>query len=394
MIIAELPLDENERLKDLYSYDILNSASESDFDDLVELASQICECPVSLITLLDKDLQWFKSKKGIDGTSTSRDAAFCSHAILQDEVMVVENALQDERFFDNPFVVNDPNIRFYAGAPIVSPGGQKLGTICTLDHKPRTLAPEQKRALMLLSNQVTRLLEIRRKNIQIRERAKEIITLKSSAIKTFLHDTETLKEKIAVELHEDFAQSIASCVMLLKHAEENPAVQLENIKAVREQLSDTLRNIRSLSYNVTPLMVKWMATEEMIAEYISKASAAYPFPIQFESGACSTTAHPDITVTAIRVAEQWLKCLAYKKQVSIVNISVTVNGELCILIKDNELMTDANERERDILQYILFDQLYAYGGSIEFTTSRQDANTVKIVLPANIPSNIISGQAV
>lgn len=393
MIIAELPFNENDRLQDLYSYDIIDTASESDFDDLVELASQICECPVSLITLIDKNHQWFKAKKGIEGRSTSRDAAFCSHAILQDDVMVVENALEDERFFDNPFVINDPNIRFYAGAPIVSPGGQKLGTICILDNQPRTLTPEQVRALKLLSNQVTKLLEIKSKNIQIRERAKEIIALKSKAIKTFLQETETLKEKIGVELHEDFAQSIASCVMFLKVAEENPAVRLENIKAVKAQLSETLNNIRKLSYKVTPLMVKWLATDEMIAEYISKACHSYPFLIQFESGKCSEAAHPDIAITAIRVAEQWLKCLSYKKQVSVVNITVSVNEQFCMVVKDNELMASAEEREREIMECILFDQLYAYGGSIELT-SQHEANTLKIMLPANMPSNIITAQAV
>ena len=136
MLIAQLPTNENNRLRDLYSYDILDTPAETDFDELVELASQICKCPISLITLIDKDTQWLKSKKGIEKTQTPRDVAFCSHAILQDDVMVVENALEDERFHDNPLVTEDPNIRFYAGAPIVSPAGHKLGTVCIIDSEP------------------------------------------------------------------------------------------------------------------------------------------------------------------------------------------------------------------------------------------------------------------
>ena len=163
MKIAPLPHNEALRLQDLYSYQLLDTPSESDFDELVELASRICNCPISLITLLDKDRQWFKAKKGINADGTSRDEAFCSHAILQDEVMIVKDATKDERFFDNPFVIGDPNVRFYAGAPIVSRSGHKLGTICLIDSKPKSFTKEEEALLQLLAKQASRLLEIHKK---------------------------------------------------------------------------------------------------------------------------------------------------------------------------------------------------------------------------------------
>lgn len=170
MYTPPILINEHERLQDLYEYNILDTHAESDFDELVELASHICKCPISLIALLDKDRQWFKAKIGLEISDMPRDVAFCSYAILQDDVMVVEDTTKDERFCDNPTVIGFPNVRFYAGVPIISPAGHKLGTICIADRKPRVLLSEERRILKLLANQATKLLEIRKKNILIKEK--------------------------------------------------------------------------------------------------------------------------------------------------------------------------------------------------------------------------------
>jgi GAF domain-containing protein len=155
------------RLADLHSYKILDTPEENDFNELVELAAMICNCPTSLISFVDEDRQWFKAKIELDAQQTSRDISFCSHAIKQDDIFVVENALSDERFKDNDLVTRGIRLRFYAGAPIVSPTGQKLGTICVIDKRPKTLLPKQAEALKMLSRQVSRLLELRIKNEQL-----------------------------------------------------------------------------------------------------------------------------------------------------------------------------------------------------------------------------------
>ena len=160
---APLPDNEAHRLAILRDYNVLDSLPEQAFDDLVLLAAQICQTPIALISLIDEDRQWFKSRVGVSATETSRDVAFCAHAILNaNEVLEVRDAQLDPRFADNPFVTADPHIRFYAGAPLVTVDGLALGALCVVDYVPRELNVEQKAALSALSRTVMAQLELRR----------------------------------------------------------------------------------------------------------------------------------------------------------------------------------------------------------------------------------------
>lgn len=161
MKAAPKPLDDLKRVQSLKSYEILDTAAESQFNELVELASYICGTPISLVTFIDSDRQWVKAKIGIEATETSREVAFCSHTILSDEIFVVKDAREDERFFDNPFVTGEANIQFYAGAPLIDKEGHRLGSLCVIDQKPRELSVEQLSALKKLSRMVVAYLELR-----------------------------------------------------------------------------------------------------------------------------------------------------------------------------------------------------------------------------------------
>jgi len=150
------------RLTALRAYDILDTGPEKSFDDLTSLASHVCETPIALISLVDSDRQWFKSKIGVEFSQTSRDIAFCSHAIEQPDLFVVRDATQDKRFAENPMVVAEPQIRFYAAMPVFSSDGEHaLGTLCVIDREPRDLDEKQAEALRALARQVQAQLELR-----------------------------------------------------------------------------------------------------------------------------------------------------------------------------------------------------------------------------------------
>ena len=167
MIAAPPSPEEARRLAALRQYAVLDTLPEQSLDDLTALAAQICGAPIALISLVDEHRQWFKSKVGVTAAETPREVSFCAHALHGPELFIVPDALRDARFAQNPLVIGEPGIRFYAGAPLVTPEGAVLGTLCVIDHVPRTLTPEQERVLRVLARQVMTQLELRRQTREL-----------------------------------------------------------------------------------------------------------------------------------------------------------------------------------------------------------------------------------
>ena len=158
---TSIPYIESERLATLRSYGVLDTLPEQSFEDITKLAAFICETPISLVSLIDEDRQWFKSERGLGVRETPRSQSFCANTLVEAQTLIVNDARTDARFKDNPLVLGDPNIRFYAGAPIVAPSGHVLGTVCVIDTVPRELSPDRIEALEALARQVMVLFEHR-----------------------------------------------------------------------------------------------------------------------------------------------------------------------------------------------------------------------------------------
>ena len=274
MIAAKKPSIEKDRLEALYKYEVLDTEAEKVFDDLTALASEICQTPISLISLIDPDRQWFKSKVGLDANETIRDVAFCSHAILQNELFEVPNALEDDRFFDNPLVVNDPNIRFYAGTQLTAPNGYNIGTLCVISDKPQKLTPHQKKALELLGREVIAQLELRIKNKQLEQASfykTEFLSNISHEIRTPLSAIIGLSD-LTLQ-HDSVAKLAPECVSYLeqiKHSGNcllgiiNSVLELSKIEAGKLELEEQSCNVGELIDN-TVAMLKHKANEKQIS---------------------------------------------------------------------------------------------------------------------------------
>jgi len=175
MIYPEFPVNEKTRLSTLEKLNLINSGPEENYDNITKLASFVCGTPVSLITIIGENTQWFKSKVGTELTEGPRKISHCAHAILNpEELMEVQDTREDERFFDNPYTTEDPKILFYAGMPLKAYNGAVMGTLCVLDVEPKILTEEQKTALQALAKQVENLFELRRHNLQLEKATVEL----------------------------------------------------------------------------------------------------------------------------------------------------------------------------------------------------------------------------
>ena len=223
---ASLPANEVERLATLRSYGLLDTPAEAAFDDIAYLAAHICQTPISLVSLVDANRQWFKARHGLGVSETHRDFSFCAHAILQPgELLLVPDAPQDRRFADNQLVTGAPHIRFYAGMPLTTPEGHALGSLCVIDRQPRLLSAAQLDALRMLARQVGALLEMRRQ-------------------KQLLADAESSTAARNAEL---------SRANFLLHTEIEERKRVEGALGAREeQLRDLFENATDLIQSVAP----------------------------------------------------------------------------------------------------------------------------------------------
>lgn len=198
------------RLEELRSFGVLDSAAEQAYDDVVKLASFICDTPIALISLIDEDRQWFKARVGMNAMETPRGIAFCAHAITEPHaLMEVPDALDDSRFANNPLVTGEEGVRFYAGAPLLTPSGAALGTVCVIDRVPRKLTEAQAEALKALSRQVVQLLALRRANAEL-----ELLSRAHTLRQRELEETQRQLKGINEELSE---QTLTDALTTLKN---------------------------------------------------------------------------------------------------------------------------------------------------------------------------------
>ena len=279
-----IPKNEIERLEALQRYHVLDTTAEESFDDLTRLASYVCGTPIALVSLVDQHRQWFKSKVGLDATETPREVAFCAHAICQpDDLMVVPNALEDERFATNPLVLSAPDIRFYAGTPLVTPDGYALGTLCTIDQVPRTLSAQQLEALKALGRQVVSQLELRLRLDHLRTTQAQLIQseqMKTDFISTVSHELRTpltsvlgFAKLIQKKLEETVLPAVHSDMKKTERAVHQVRENLHIIVSEGERLTSLINDFLDIA-KIESGKIEWHLQPTAVSEMIDRAIAA------------------------------------------------------------------------------------------------------------------------
>lgn len=276
--------NESGRLHALKSYQILDTLPESDYDDITKIASEICNVPITLISLIDDDRQWFKSKIGLSANETSRDISFCGHAILDPSTpLIVEDARNDIRFTDNPLVTSSPNIAFYAGIPLVNHDGYALGTLCAIDNHPRQLNDNQIESLKALGRQVVLLFELRKNKIELEEKneyLKRFTSIAAHDIKAPMHNISTLAQLLLENNPNDFPKGSFEMIQKIQYSAEKMTTLINGILEYSLDHQHAQNNFEwiSISEIINELKCLLLNSSECKIEYIAEIEKIYSHP--------------------------------------------------------------------------------------------------------------------
>lgn len=400
MVAAKKPQNELERIASLRSYRILDTLEEKEYNQIVELASSICETEISLISLVDEDRQWFKAKIGIDADSTPRELAFCAHAILEpDEILLVEDAQDDPRFSDNPLVTQDPHIRFYAGVPLKTEKNIALGTLCVIDKKPHKLSDSQLAALKILAENLISILELRKAKAY------------QETLINNLNNKNNELEQFAYRVSHDIKSPLVTIKGLVKYIiqdiksgnQEEGLKNLEIIKTQCVQLSELTSDILELC-KVDHIDKEYKSIN--LFQFVENIISKYAIEIDQEIILINNLIPKDklITMQITRLAQivdnlisNAIKYIDKNKPEHIITINAKTHDSNCILtISDNGLGIPENKHNEVFSMFkrfhannisgsglglaIVKKHIEKVGGAIEFTSSDK-GTAFTIILP-------------
>ena len=341
MISAPIPNDERERLARLAAYGILDTPPEERFDRITRLLSELLDAPISLISLVDESRQWFKSSVGLDASETPRGIAFCAHAILDEAPLIVSDAFVDERFRENPLVTNDPRIRFYAGAPLISADGFRLGTLCAIDRKPRTLSEQQIRILRTLSAVVIDEMELTASNDALQKQTR------------LLEEQNRCLDGFSRALTHDLAGPMRRVTAFAEMLEDDSDVPVEQsiafIKAAAEQAGNLITQLQAyfkLGRTATPEPTSSRACLDTALQ--SLASDLEASDASVEIGALPDFEYYPALLTTLfeNVIDNSIKYRSAERGLEIRVTSQDLGESWKIAVDDNGIGIEDHERER------------------------------------------------
>ena len=370
---AALPENEPERMRALRKYDILDTLPEQEYEDIVQMAALICGTPIALVSLVDDDRQWFKAKVGLEPGEAPRESAFCAHALLQpDRLFIVPNATIDPRFADNPFVTHSPNINFYAAAPLTTPDGHVLGTLCVVDHRPRELTVEQEQALHRLSRQVMTQLGMRLKLAELQHAQDQLreIAAHQDRIK------EDERKRIAREIHDELGGLMTAIKSYLsftiddaQRRGETPDRHLLDTCALADNAIETVRRvITDLRPSVLDQLGVWAALEWYADQFYQRTRLHCRVDIDDDTAAIEID--PQRSTALFRITQETLTNVVRHAKATEVGLRARIEqGSVVLEIQDNGCGIEAAESlKRDSWGIAgMYERARYFGGAVSIT---------------------------
>jgi signal transduction histidine kinase len=386
-MIAALPPNESERLRKLRDYDILDTLPEQEYQDIVQMAALICGTPIALVSLVDTDRQWFKAKVGLDASETSRESAFCAHALLQpDHLFMVEDATRDARFFDNPLVTGGPMINFYAGAPLTTTDGHVLGTLCVVDRKPRRLDASQQDALFALSRQVMTQLDMRIKLVELEHAQTQLREM--SAHQERIKEDE--RKRIAREIHDELGGLMMGIKSYLSFAADSAQRRgeaaephLQDANRLADAAIETLRRvITDLRPSVLDELGVWAALEWFAGEFAERTHLSCS--IDIDPAIAETSVDAQRSTALFRIVQETLTNVARHAQATCVEMQARRDGG-CMLVEvrdDGRGIDQPELLKRDSWGIAgMYERVRYFGGSLAISGRAGEGTTVTVRLP-------------
>lgn len=388
MKIANLPWNEAQRLAELDACQILDTPVETSFNELVELLYQITGCSYVAISFIDNKRQWHKASIGLDVTESPREISFCSHTILDRQVMVVPDARIDDRFADNPMVAEGFRIRFYAGAPIVSTNGYNIGTVCAFDSELKSFTPDQERAIGIVAGQVTRLLELRLRNQAIREKAEQLIDIERSTLQFALQQQEIERKAIGVELHENFAQVLAASLMYLSVAMEEKELAPSLLLKTRTVLEELLQEMRRLSRTYNPISLPAVTLEEVLREFIIQFAKKAPYDVELDWEESPAMLSGETAINLFRILSQYLLLLERREISGPVHIRLQVDQDIQLVLLHSDKRPLDSDRQHQISLNAIITRIRLLRGHYEINIEPSGITSFIVMMPLSAKAEL------
>ena len=386
-MIAALPDNESDRLKALREYDILDTLPEQEYQDIVQMAALICGTPIALVSLVDADRQWFKAKVGLEAAETSRESAFCAHALLEPgKLFIVPDAARDPRFFDNPLVTSRPQINFYAGAPLQTTDGHVLGTLCVVDHRPRVLSADQQEALYALSRQVMAQLNMRLKLVELEHAQTQLREL--SAHQDRIKEEE--RKRIAREVHDELGGLMTGIKSYLSFAIDTvqrtgaqPDQHLTDANALADTAIETMRRvITDLRPSVLDQLGVWAALEWYAGQFEERTRVQCS--VDIGADAADTSLDAERSTALFRIVQETLTNVARHAQATRVNMRARIEQTSMVveIHDDGRGIVSPELLKRDSWGIAgMYERARYFGGALHIAGSQGQGTTVTLRMP-------------